>query len=55
LLLAELEGDGEARQNALRQALVVEPEAKWTCTSCHTSQAAWQPVCPACGTVGGLR
>jgi HemY protein len=54
LLMAELE-DGEEKQKALRQALMVEPEAKWTCTACHTSQAAWQPVCPACGTVGGLR
>ena len=55
LLLAEIEGQGEAGQNALRHALVAAPDAAWRCTNCHTAQVDWQPVCPACGTVGGLR
>jgi HemY protein len=55
VLLAEIEGDGEAGQQALRQALVAQPDPAWRCTSCHAAQAVWQPVCPACGTVGGLR
>jgi HemY protein len=54
-LLAEIEGDGEGGRQALQQALVAEPDPIWRCTSCHATQAVWQPVCPACGTVGGLR
>ena len=55
LLLAEIEGDGDAGRQAMRHALVAEPDPTWRCTSCHATQAAWQPVCPTCGTVGGLR
>jgi HemY protein len=55
LLLAEIEGDGEGGRQALQHAAVAEPDPTWRCTSCHATQAAWQPVCPACGTVGGLR
>ena len=55
LLLAEIEGDGDASRDALQHALVAEPDPTWRCTSCHTTQATWQPVCPVCGTVGGLR
>lgn len=55
LLLAEIEGDGEGGRQALQHALVAEPDPIWRCTSCHATQATWQPVCPACGTVGGLR
>jgi HemY protein len=55
VLLAEIEGDGEAGQAALRHALVAAPDPAWRCTSCHTGQATWQPVCPACGTIGGVR
>lgn len=55
VLLAEIEGEGEAGQVALRHALVAAPDPTWRCMSCHTAQATWQPVCPACGTVGGLR
>jgi HemY protein len=55
VLLAEIEGDGDAGQAALRHALVAAPDPAWRCTSCHAAQATWQPVCPACGTIGGLR
>ena len=55
LLLAEIEGDGDASRDALQHALVAEPNPTWRCTSCHATQATWQPVCPVCGTVGGLR
>jgi HemY protein len=55
VLLAEIEGDGEAGRQALRHAVVAAPDPRWRCTSCGAEQAAWQPVCPACGTVGGLR
>jgi HemY protein len=55
MLLAEIEGDGDAGRQALQHALVAEPDPIWRCTSCHATQAVWQPVCPACGTVGGLR
>ena len=55
LLLAEIEGDGDGGRQALQHALVAEPDPTWQCTSCHAAQAAWQPVCPVCGTVGGLR
>jgi HemY protein len=55
LLLAEIEGDGDASRDALQHALVAEPDPTWRCTSCHATQATWQPVCPVCGTVGGLR
>ncbi len=55
LLLAEIEGDGDGGRQALQQALVAEPDPTWRCTSCHATQVAWQPVCPWCGTVGGLR
>jgi HemY protein len=55
LLLAEIEGDSDAGRDALRHALVAEPDPIWRCTSCHAAQATWQPVCPVCGTVGGLR
>ena len=53
-LLAEIEG-GDASRQALQHALVAEPDPLWRCTHCHATQAVWQPVCPACGTVGGLR
>lgn len=55
MLLAEIEGEGEAGQTALRHALVAAQDAAWRCTNCHTPKPDWQPVCPACGTVGGLR
>jgi HemY protein len=55
LLLAEIEGDSDASRQALQHALVAEADTTWRCTSCHATQAAWQPVCPVCGTVGGLR
>jgi HemY protein len=55
MLLAEIEGDSEAGGKALRHALVAAPDPTWRCTACHAAQATWQPVCPACGTVGGLR
>lgn len=55
LLLAEIEGEGEAGQQALRHALVAAPDPTWRCTACQATQASWQPVCPACGAVGGLR
>jgi len=55
LLLAEIEGDGDASRQALQHALVAEPDPIWRCTSCHATQATWQPVCSVCGTVGGLR
>lgn len=55
VLLAEIEGDGAAGQAALRHALVAAPDPAWRCRSCQAAQAAWQPVCPACGTIGGLR
>jgi HemY protein len=55
LLLAEIEGDNDGGRQALQHALVAEPDPIWRCTSCHSTQATWQPVCPACGTVGGLR
>ncbi len=55
LLLAEIEGDGDGGRQALQHALVAEPDPTWRCTSCHATQAGWQPVCPVCGTVGGLR
>jgi HemY protein len=55
VLLAEIEGNGDAGQAALRQALVAAPDPAWRCTSCHATQAVWQPVCPVCGTIGGLR
>jgi len=55
LLLAEIEGDGDASRQALQHALVADPDPTWRCTSCHATQANWQPVCPVCGTVGGLR
>jgi len=55
LLLAEIEGDGEGGRQALQHALVAEADPTWRCTSCHATQATWQPVCPVCGTVGGLR
>jgi HemY protein len=55
LLLAEIEGDNDGGRQALQHALVAEPDPIWRCTSCHATQATWQPVCPACGTVGGLR
>jgi HemY protein len=55
LLLAEIEGDGDGGRQALQHALVAEPDPTWRCTSCHATQASWQPVCPVCGTVGGLR
>jgi len=55
LLLAEIEGDSDASRQALQHALVAEPDPIWRCTSCHATQATWQPVCPVCGTVGGLR
>ena len=55
LLLAEIEGDGDGGRQALQHAVVAEPDPTWRCTSCHSAQATWQPVCPVCGTVGGLR
>ena len=55
LLLAEIEGDSDAGRDALQHALVAEPDPTWRCTTCHATQTVWQPVCPVCGTVGGLR
>jgi len=55
MLLAEIEGENEAGGQALRQALVAAPDPTWRCTACHAAQTTWQPACPACGTVGGLR
>ena len=55
LLLAEIEGDSDGGRQALQHALVAEADPIWRCTACHATQATWQPVCPACGTVGGLR
>jgi HemY protein len=55
LLLAEIEGDGDGGRQALQHAATAEPDPTWRCTSCHATQSLWQPVCPVCGTVGGLR
>ena len=55
VLMAEIEGDGDANRQALQHALVAEPDPTWRCTACQATQATWQPVCPVCGTVGGLR
>lgn len=55
LLLAEIEGDGDAGRQALQHAVAAEPDPIWRCTACQATQATWQPVCPVCGTVGGLR
>jgi HemY protein len=63
LLLAEIEetehGDTEAgrlaQRDALRHAATAAPDPTWRCGHCHTVHPTWQPTCPACFTVDGLR
>jgi HemY protein len=54
-LVAEIEGDGEGARHTLQHALAAQPDPTWRCRSCHSTQAAWQPVCPTCGAVGEIR
>lgn len=41
-----------AQARWLRTAATANPEPRWRCSACGTDHAAWQPVCPACGSVG---
>lgn len=58
LLLAEIEeaeGSADAQREALRRAATADDDPGWQCGNCQATQAAWQPACPRCFTVGGLR
>jgi HemY protein len=52
--LAEAEDDPTAARDALREAATAASDPEWHCTVCGTVQPAWEPVCPVCGTAGGL-
>jgi HemY protein len=58
-LMAEIEqaesGDPMAAQKWLRLAADAPAGEAWTCTACGTPAPAWSAVCPACGSVDGLR
>jgi HemY protein len=41
----------QARLKALGEA---KPDPAWRCRSCGAEQAAWAPVCPACGEAASL-
>jgi HemY protein len=47
LLAARIEDEGEALRRAAHAS-----DPGWACGQCGTRLAAWQPVCPSCGTVG---
>lgn len=58
-LMAEIEqaesGDPMAAQKWLRLAADAPAGEAWTCAACGTPAPAWSAVCPACGSVDGLR
>lgn len=57
---AKKAGNRDGRADAVLAALdnhplpVPAPVPTWQCTSCHSQQKTWSPVCPACGQVGTL-
>jgi HemY protein len=62
MLVAELEeaerGDTEegrlAQREALREAAVAEPDARWQCITCRTEYPGWRPKCATCQSVASI-
>jgi len=55
--LEEAEGGDTPESRAagarwLRLAATAPPEPRWRCSACGNDQAAWESVCPNCGSVG---
>jgi HemY protein len=53
--LAELDGDAEATQDALRSIPGAKAGPTWRCLHCGTIHAEWHAVCDACGTPGRIK
>ena len=45
--LAEVEGNADAAQEALRHLAHADADPVWRCTACGTQHEAWHPVCDA--------
>ena len=52
--IAEIEGDHDAAQDALRHIPGAAPDPAWRCLACGTVHGSWHPVCEACGTPGRI-
>ena len=50
--IAELDGNPDGMQEAIRRMALSGPDPLWRCGHCGTVHGAWVPVCDACGTPG---
>lgn len=53
--IADIEGNAEAAQEALRHLPNARPDPVWRCTVCGTVHQAWHPICDACDTAGRMK
>lgn len=56
---AKIAGNADGRADAIlagldNHQLPAPVTPTWQCSSCHSQQKTWSPVCPACGQVGTL-
>lgn len=52
--IAEVEGNHDAAQDALRHLPAAGADPAWRCQQCGTVHGSWHPVCDACGTPGRI-
>ena len=50
--VAELDGNPDHMQEAIRRMALSGPDPVWSCRHCGTVHGAWMPVCDACETPG---